>query len=147
MHQAHRAVTDNTDVRLHVPQAELRELQNLPWALEMKAVSAIEPSRLVQQLTGGILGCGGWVLSRGASDTGIVSMLFEFERQACLDIYSVVIAAGIELSQSGHRHFTELCQCTRHRQSDCGSEIASVDLEIQTFSAEMASRHSDATRA
>jgi len=98
----------------------------------MKAVSAEEPSRLVKMLTGGILGCGGWVLSRGASDSGTVTMLFEFERQACLDIYSVLIAAGLELSHSGHIRFTQLCQCTRSRQQECGGEIASVDLEVQT---------------
>lgn len=105
----------------------------IPWALEMKAVSTEEPSRLVKTLTGGILGCGGWVLSRGASDSGTVNMLFEFERQACLDIYSVLIAAGLELSQTGHGRFTELCQCTRSRERECAREIASVDLEIQTF--------------
>src|SRR6266700_2799830 len=102
----------------------------------MKAVSVIEPSRLVRSLTGAILGCGGWVLSRGATDTGVVNLLFEFERQACLDIYSVLIAAGIELSQHGHIRFTELCQCTRSHQQECGTEIASVDLEVQTFSLE-----------
>jgi hypothetical protein len=105
----------------------------IPWALEMKAVSAEEPSRLVKTLTGGILGCGGWVLSRGASDSGLVNMLFEFERQACLDIYSVLIAAGLELNRTGHLRFTELCQCTRSRQQECGTEIASVDLEVQTL--------------
>lgn len=102
----------------------------------MKAISQVDPSRLVGTLTGAILGCGGWVLSRGANDTGTVSMLFEFERQACVDIYSVLIAAGIELSQSGHLRFTELCQCTRNLRNVCGSEIASVDLEIQTISAQ-----------
>jgi hypothetical protein len=113
-----------------------------PWALEMKAVSQVEPSRLVCSLTGAILGCGGWVLSRGASDSGIVNMLFEFERQACVDIYSVLIAAGLELSQSGHLRFTELCQCTRSQGRLCAAEIASVDLEIQTFPAEAnAQRH------
>jgi len=101
----------------------------------MKAVSVEEPSLLVKTLTGGILGCGGWVLSRGASDSGTVNMLFEFERQACLDIYSVLIAAGLELNQTGHVRFTELCQCTRSRQQECGREIASVDLEIQTVPA------------
>lgn len=116
-----------------MPQPDPIPSPNLPWALEMKAVSVEDPSRLVQMLTGGVLSCGGWVLSRGASDTGMVNVLFEFERQACLDVYTMIIAAGIELSQMGHLRFTELCQCTRHRQSDCGSEIASVDLEIQTF--------------
>ena len=109
----------------------------LPWAMQMKAVSSMEPSRLVQTLTGAILACGGWVLSRGANDTGCVSMLFEFERQACVDIYSVLIAAGVELSQTGHFRFTELCQCTRSQVRDCGTEIASIDLEIQTFPVEL----------
>jgi hypothetical protein len=103
----------------------------------MKAVSIEQPSRLVQSLTGAILGCGGWVLSRGANDTGAVSMLFEFERRACVEIYSLLIASGLELSQSGHVRFSELCQCTRSQQRDCGEEIASVDLEIQTFPVEM----------
>jgi hypothetical protein len=105
--------------------------------MQMKAISVEEPSRLVQTLTGAILGCGGWVLSRGANDTGTISMLFEFERQACVDIYSVLIAAGVELSQTGHIRFTELCQCTRSHPRECGAEIASVDLEIQTFPAEI----------
>ncbi len=110
--------------------------------MEMKAISIEEPSRLVQNLTGAILGCGGWVLSRGANDTGTVSMLFEFERQACVEIYSLLIAAGLELSQSGHIRFTELCQCTRSQQKECGTEIASVDLEIQTFPVEVVRRSS-----
>ncbi len=112
---------------------------SVPWAMQMKAVSSQDPGRLAHILTGAILGCGGWVLSRGANDSGTVTMLFEFERQACLDIYSVLVAAGVELSQNGHVRFTELCQCTRSHQLDCGTEIASVDLEIQTFPVEMAS--------
>jgi hypothetical protein len=109
--------------------------------MQMKAVSIEEPSRLVQSLTGAILGCGGWVLSRGASDTGTVNMLFEFERQACVEIYSVMIAAGLELSQSGHIRFTELCQCTRSHQQDCGTEIASVDLPCRADASR--ARHRD----
>jgi hypothetical protein len=115
-----------------------KQAMSIPWAMEMKAVSAVDPSRLVQTLTGAILASGGWVLSRGANDSGMVSMLFEFERQACVEIYSLLIAAGLDLSQNGHLRFTELCQCTRSHQQDCGTEIASVDLEIQTFPVEAA---------
>ena len=110
---------------------------SIPWAMQMKAVSMEEPSRLVHSLTGAILGCGGWVLSRGANDTGLINMLFEFERQSCVDIYSILIASGLELSHSGHIRFTELCQCTRSSQKDCGAEIASIDLEIQTYPIDM----------
>lgn len=110
---------------------------NIPWAMEMNAISVEEPTQLMQRLTGAILACGGWVLSRGANDTGTVSMLFEFERQNCVEIYSVLIAMGLELSQSGHIRFTELCQCTLNHRTECGTEIASVDLEVKTFPVEM----------
>jgi hypothetical protein len=120
-----------------MPNQSAMRAATIPWAIQMRATSAEEPSRLVQCLTGAILGCGGWVLSRGANDVGRISMLFEFERRSCVDIYSLLIAAGLELSQSGHIRFTELCQCTRSQPSDCGAEIASVDLDIQTLPVEM----------
>lgn len=121
-----------------MPEMTAGKPMSIPWAMHLKAVSTEEPSRLVQSLTGAILGCGGWVLSRGASDSGIVHLLFEFERQACLDIYSVLIAAGVELSPIGHSRLTCLCQCSRSHAESYGGEIASVDLEIQTFLAFMA---------
>jgi hypothetical protein len=106
------------------------------WALQMRATTIEEPSRLIATLTGAILGCGGWVLSRGADDAGRINMLFEFERQHCIDMYTVLIAAGLELGQLAHLRFTELCQCTRSHFADCGEEIVSVDLEVRCFSLE-----------
>ena len=58
----------------------------IPWALQMKAISRDEPSRAVKSLSGAILACGGWVLSRSASETGLIEILFEFERRSCLEI-------------------------------------------------------------
>jgi hypothetical protein len=117
------------------PAPEIREPiqpERASWAIQMRAVSTVEPGRLVRTLTGAIVACGGWVLSRSASDKGTVRFLFEFERRACVEIYSILISAGLELSQSAHLRFTELCQCTSLGPRGCGSEIASIDLEIQT---------------
>ncbi|MGD0481311.1 MAG: hypothetical protein ABSA42_14145 [Terracidiphilus sp.] len=133
------AATDKTTVRSQTTVQDPVQICSIPWAMQMKAVSTEEPSRLVQCLTGAIHGCGGWVLSRGSNDTGMISILFEFERQACVDIYSILIAAGLELSPNGHLRFTELCQCTRSQQRDCGTEIASIDLEVQTYPPEIVS--------
>jgi hypothetical protein len=130
---ARMAGSDKAGVRLTMLEFNGGQATSIPWAMQMKAVSVEEPAHLVKSLTGAILGCGGWVLSRGANDTGTVNMLFEFERQACVDIYSVLIAAGLDLSQAGHIRITELCQCTRSRPRECGTEIASIDLEVQTF--------------
>jgi hypothetical protein len=129
--------SDKQHVKMKMQEPSRRQAQSISWAMQMKAVSTEDPSRLVQALTGAILGCGGWVLSRGANDAGRVNMLFEFERQACMDIYTILIASGLELSQNGHIRLTELCQCTRSQQRECGAEIASVDLEVQTFAPEI----------
>jgi len=135
-----KRLSDEQHVKMKMQEASRPQALSIPWAMQMKAVSTEDPSRLVQALTGAILGCGGWVLSRGANETGRVNMLFEFERQACVDIYTILIASGLELSQNGHIRLTELCQCTRSQQRDCGAEIASVDLEVQTFPPEITDR-------
>jgi|SRR5271168_878352 len=110
--------------------------KNPSWALQMRATTMEEPARLIQTLTGAILGCGGWVLSRGADDAGVIDMLFEFERNSCVDMYTVLVAAGLDLSQLAHLRFTELCQCTRSHHDDCSGEIVSIDLEIQSYPVE-----------
>jgi hypothetical protein len=133
--EPHGRLSDNSLTRCEMQQLtdSCLDVNCMPWSIQLRAVSAEEPGRLVQSLTGAIMGCGGWVLSRGSNDAGIVNLLFEFERHTCIEIYSLLMASGLELSQSGHIHFTELCQCTRNHEPECGTEIASVDLEIQTF--------------
>ena len=96
-----------------------------------------DPAHLIQNLTGGILAHGGWVLSRGANDDGLITMLFEFERQHCIEMYTILVAMGLELSQLAHMRFTELCQCTSSHFEDVSGEIVSVDLEIHSFPAEI----------
>jgi hypothetical protein len=104
-----------------------------PWAIQMRGISMVEPGRLVMTLTSSIIACGGWVLSRSASDSGMLNFLFEFERHACVDIYSVLISAGLDLSQGAHMRFTELCQCTSLVPRNRGREIVSIELEVQTL--------------
>ena len=113
----------------------------------MKATTIEDSTGLIQTLTAAILGNGGWVLSRGSSDSGTINMLFEFERMHCVEIYTALIAAGLELSQLAHRRFTELCQCTRSHHEDCGSDIVSVDLEIHSFAQETATGERSASEA
>jgi hypothetical protein len=63
-----------------------------------------------------------------------------------VEIYALLAAAGVELSRGDHIWFTELCQCTRDNRQDCDTEIASVELEIQTLPAKTVSV-SQASRA
>lgn len=105
------------------------------WALQFGATAQVDPGWLVQRLCGAILGCGGWVLSRASNDAGLVHMAFEFERSACEDIYSLLVAAGLDISCAGHRRMIELCQCTRMSNFSCQGDIISIDLEIETLPA------------
>ena len=123
---------DKFDVRSSSTPRDVLQAGAIPWALQMRAISNEEPCRLVKTVTGAILGCGGWMLSRCATDTGLIDLLFEFERRSCLEIYSVLVASGVELGREAHLQLTELCQCTRFGRAGCGAEIVSVDLEIQT---------------
>ena len=132
-HQFAARRTDNANTMRTTLIPDVLQSGPMPWTMQMSALSVEEPGRLMQLLTGAILGCGGWVLSRGASDGGAVNLLFEFERRSCVDIYSELVAAGLDLSRSGHIGFTGLCQCTALNPQECGRAIASVDLEIQTL--------------
>jgi hypothetical protein len=129
---------DKPIVQLGTPKRAHAQPAIMPWALEIQAASSVEPSSLVRSLTGAILGCGGWVLTRSTTDTGRVNILFEFERAACVEVYTAVIACGIELSRNGHIRMTDLCHCTRNQLSECGGQIASMELEIQTNSLKIA---------
>jgi hypothetical protein len=129
--------SDKAVSRDNVPDLDARRATSAPWAMEMKAVSIEDPARLIQVLSGAIVGCGGWVLSRGATESGMVNIFFEFERQNCVDIYGELIGMGLVLSQSGHILLTELCQCTLNQPRDCSKDLASIDLEVQTYSVEI----------
>jgi len=120
---------------LVMPPSESEPSQS--WSIQIKAILTDEAARVTKLLTGAILATGGWVLSRGANDAGVVNMLFEFERQQCLEIYTMLIVAGLDLSPLGHLKLTELCQCTRNHFGDCRAEIVSVDLEINAYPAEI----------
>jgi hypothetical protein len=99
--------------------------------MHIRSTSEEEPEKLVRLLAGAILSCGGWVLSRTTAEDGHIRILFEFERGDCLDIYTAMIAAGLDLPAAAHIQLTELCLCTREQMKLCGTEIASIDLDVE----------------
>jgi len=100
------------------------------WDLRLTATCADDPHRILRFLTGAVLGCGGWVLSRSLPGSDTVEMSFEFARAASLEIYSVLIAAGLELSRDAHISMTELCQCTKDLMPAKAFDVARVRLLV-----------------
>jgi hypothetical protein len=100
------------------------------WNLRLTALSADEPERLVRYLTGALLACGGWVLTRTTQGKEAAEVDFEFARAACVDIYSVLVAAGLELSRDSHVQMADLCHCTKNLIESRAFDIARADLVV-----------------
>lgn len=100
------------------------------WALRLTALSADEPERLARFLTGALLTCGGWILTRSIQGNQAAELDFEFARASCVEIYSVLMAAGLALSRDSHLQLAELCHCTSNLIEPRALEIARVVLTV-----------------
>jgi hypothetical protein len=114
----------------HVDVVNIEEL--VDWDLRLTATCPEDPQRVMRFLTGAVLSCGGWVLSRSMAGSDTVEISFEFARAVSLEIYSVLIAAGLELSRDAHMSLTELYQCTRNLMPAKAFDVARVRLLVLT---------------
>jgi hypothetical protein len=83
------------------------------WELSLNALCADDTARTVRFLTGAVMACGGFVLSRRFDAGETAAIEFEFVRAMCVEMYSVLIAAGLQLTAQSHLIMASLCQCTR----------------------------------
>ncbi|MGH9585865.1 MAG: hypothetical protein ACRD3F_02855 [Acidobacteriaceae bacterium] len=100
------------------------------WNLKLTALSADQPERLARYLTGALLACGGWVLTRSTQGNEVAELDFEFARASCVEIYAILVAAGLELSRNSHLQLAELCHCTRNLIETRAFDIVRVDLVV-----------------
>lgn len=100
------------------------------WSLRLTALSADEPQRLVRFLTGALLACGGWILTRTTQGNEAAELNFEFSRASCVEIYAVLIAAGLELSRDSHLQMADLCHCTKNLIETHAWDIAHAGLVV-----------------
>lgn len=100
------------------------------WSLKLTALSADEPQRLVRFLSGVLLACGGWILTRSTQGNELAELDFEFARAACMEIYAALIASGLELSRDSHQQMAEFCHCTRNLIHSKAFDVARIDLVV-----------------
>ena len=105
-----------------------RELKG--WELSLTALCPEEVARTVRFLTGAVMACGGFVLSRRFDATETAAIEFEFVRATCVEMYSVLIAAGLELTAQSHMILATLCQCTRETLEATAGDPVRVELTI-----------------
>jgi hypothetical protein len=102
------------------------------WNLVLIGMCEALPAPLMATLDGAIVACGGWVLTRSAVSEHCVDIDFEFPRTHSIEMYSLLVAIGVELSREAHGQLTELCQCTRHIGEGEQSAVARVHLTVYT---------------
>jgi hypothetical protein len=116
------------------------------WLLRLTALSTDDPQRIVRFLSGLLLGCGGWILTRTTEGDDLAVLDFEFARAACVEIYAALIAAGLELSRDSHLRMAELCHCTRNLIQSKAFDIARIDLVIHSNRAGRGHEEDDSLR-
>jgi hypothetical protein len=101
------------------------------WELSLTAVCAEDSARTVRFLTGAVMACGGFVLSRRFDAGEAAGIEFEFVRAMCVEMYSVLIAAGLELTAQSHVMMATLCQCTRETLEATAGDPVRIELVIR----------------
>jgi hypothetical protein len=100
------------------------------WELNLNALCADDTARTVRFLTGAVMACGGFVLSRRFDAGETAAIEFEFVRAMCVEMYSVLIAAGLQLTAQSHLIMASLCQCTRETLEATAGDPVRVELTI-----------------
>ncbi len=105
------------------------------WEMNLSALCSEDAARTVRFLTGAVMACGGCVLSRRFDADQTAAIEFEFIRATCVEMYSVLIAAGLELTAQSHMILATLCQCTRETLETTASDPVHVELVIRRVDA------------
>lgn len=101
------------------------------WQMSLNAQCAEDSARTVRFLTGAVMACGGFVLSRRFDAGESAAIEFEFVRATCVEMYSILIAAGLELTAQSHIIMSSLCQCTRETIESTAGDPVRVELTIR----------------
>ena len=99
---------------------------------ELRLISRSEdsPEKAVYFLTGAIMACGGMMLSRRFHSDGSAAIECEFPRAICVEMYSVLLSAGLRLSRSSHLKLSELCRCTHALPLDFQQQMVMLEVEV-----------------
>jgi hypothetical protein len=77
------------------------------------------------------MSCGAEILSCSFDPDGAAELEAEFPRMACVDIYCMLVAAGLDLDRDSHLRLTAFCQCTREQLADMHWEQARIIITLR----------------
>src|SRR3981189_2605928 len=100
-------------------------------ALDIQGFSYEERHGLLTARTSAFADCGGWNLDCKALSPSTMEFRVEIQLRAVVDLYSSMVASGLELTRSGHLGLTHLCTCRKNLSAPTDlSQIVTIRIEI-----------------
>src|SRR5580698_5751667 len=99
--------------------------------LDIQGFSYEERQGLLPTLTSAFADCGGWVMDRKTLSPTSMEFRLEIQLRAVVDLYSSILASGLELTRAAHLGLTHLCTCRKNfaAPADLG-QIVAIRIEI-----------------
>ena len=100
-------------------------------SLDIQGFSYEERHGLLPGLTSALADCGGWILDRRTLSSSTMEFRLEIQLRSVVDLYSSILASGLELTRAGHLGLTHLCTCRKNlaAPSDLG-QVVTIRLEV-----------------
>ncbi len=89
---------------------------SIPETLDLQGYSYLDRQGLLPNLITAFTHCGGWILERKTVSATMIEFRLEIQLRGIVDLYSSLVAAGVELTRKTHALLTDLCTC-RHNLS------------------------------
>ena len=103
----------------------------LMHTLDLQAYSYQDRQGLLPVLTTAFTHCGGWVLERKTTSPTTIEFKIEIQLRGIVELYSSLIASGVELTRSAHGTLTDLCTCRYHvNRTAQPMQVISLRLEL-----------------
>jgi hypothetical protein len=100
-------------------------------SLDIQSFSYEERHGLLPILTSAFADCGGWILDRKALSPTTIEFRLEIQLRSVVDLYSSILASGLELTRAGHLGLTHLCTCRKNLSTPSNlGQFVTIRLEI-----------------
>jgi hypothetical protein len=98
-------------------------------SLDIHGYSYSDRSNIMLSLTDSLTESGAWITDRNTVSASITELRFDIQLDCVLDLYTALIASGLQLTRTGHLAMTDLWTCYNNLDTHAG-DIITVRLEI-----------------
>ncbi len=101
------------------------------YALDLRCHSYEDHRSLMPALLDNLAGLGCWVLEQKALSPTLTELTFEVQLRTAFELYSVILAAGLELTRDSHIRMSGLCTLRGHNPRHAKRRrVVTVRLEL-----------------